>query len=75
MPKDVEEYLDKRIKNFIWAGKRTAPINHDILFLPVKDGGQDLLSIKNRNEAIELMTLRNFLTSVGEDQAKWCSLA
>jgi hypothetical protein len=21
MPKDVEEYLDKRIKNFIWAGK------------------------------------------------------
>ncbi|KAJ7787012.1 hypothetical protein B0H14DRAFT_2302059, partial [Mycena olivaceomarginata] len=75
MPKDIEEYLDKRIKNFVWAGKRTAPINHDILFLPVNEGGQDLLSIKNRNEAIELMTLRNLLTSDGGDQAKWCSLA
>ncbi|KAK6983932.1 hypothetical protein R3P38DRAFT_3232937 [Favolaschia claudopus] len=75
MPKDIEEYFDKRIKNFIWAGKRVAPINHDILFLPIEEGGRDLLSIKDRNNAIEIKNLKDFLTRDESDRAKWCSLA
>jgi hypothetical protein len=67
MPTDVEEYLDKRIKNFVWAGKGKAPIDHDIMYLPKSEGGRDLLSIKDRNSAIELKNLRDFLTSERED--------
>ncbi|KAJ7729730.1 hypothetical protein B0H14DRAFT_2371929 [Mycena olivaceomarginata] len=75
MPADVEDYLEKRIKNFVWAGKKKAPIDHDILYLPKSEGGRDLLSIKDRNSAIELKNLRDFLTTKGEKRAKWCSLS
>ncbi|KAJ7239220.1 hypothetical protein B0H12DRAFT_1025257, partial [Mycena haematopus] len=75
MPKEVEEYLDKRIKLFIWEGKRVAPINHDILYLPIHEGGKDLLSIKDRNEAIEAKLLRDYLTREGDDRPRWCNLA
>ncbi|KAJ7342388.1 hypothetical protein DFH08DRAFT_628847, partial [Mycena albidolilacea] len=71
MPKEVEEYLDKRIKKFVWAGKRVAPIDHDIMFLPTEEGGRDLLSIKNRNEAIDLKNLKEFLTREGDERAKY----
>ncbi|KAJ7626815.1 hypothetical protein FB45DRAFT_673790, partial [Roridomyces roridus] len=75
MPKDVEEYLDKKIKTFVWNGKAVAPVNHEIMFLPKDEGGRDLLSIKDRNEAIELKNLRDFLTREGRERAKWSALA
>jgi hypothetical protein len=75
MPKDIEDYLDKRIKTFMWAGKRVAPLNNDFLFFPTEEGGKDLLSIKDRNDAIALKDIRDFLTNEGPDRAKWCDLA
>ncbi|KAJ7351635.1 hypothetical protein DFH08DRAFT_694783 [Mycena albidolilacea] len=75
MPEDVEEYLDKRIKNFVWAGKSKAPTDYEIMFLPKSEGGRDLLSIKDRNSAIESKNLKDFVTTEGENRAKWCSLS
>jgi hypothetical protein len=74
MPKEIEEYLDKRIKKFVWEDKARTPMNHDILFLPIQAGGKDLLSIKMRNEAIELKTLQTYLGS-DQDRPVWCPLA
>ncbi|KAJ7018274.1 hypothetical protein C8F04DRAFT_977493 [Mycena alexandri] len=74
MPKETEEYLDKRIKLFVWEGRKKAPINHEILYLPVEEGGKNLLSIKDRNAALAVKTIQKFLMK-GEDHAKWCDLA
>ncbi|KAJ7018663.1 hypothetical protein C8F04DRAFT_950894, partial [Mycena alexandri] len=74
MPQETEEYLDKRIKTFMWEGRSVAPINNDILFLPFDQGGKNLLSIKDRNNAIRIKTLQGYLTE-DEDRAKWCYLA
>lgn len=57
----------------MWEGKTVAPINHDILYLPI-EGGIDLLSIRDRNEAIKIKNLQDFLTKEGDKRAKWCSL-
>ncbi|KAJ7158224.1 hypothetical protein C8R43DRAFT_882676, partial [Mycena crocata] len=73
MPKDVETHLDNRIKSFIWSGKKAA-INQELLLLPVEEGGKNLLSIKDRNDAINLKTLQKYLDD-GEDRGAWCYLA
>ncbi|KAJ7831750.1 hypothetical protein B0H13DRAFT_1654551 [Mycena leptocephala] len=59
----------------MWAGKRVAPLNNDFLFFPTEEGGKDLLSIKDRNDAIALKDIRDFLTNEGPNRAKWCDLA
>ncbi|KAJ7718280.1 hypothetical protein B0H16DRAFT_1337550, partial [Mycena metata] len=74
MPEEIEEFLDKRIKTFMWEGRSVAPINNDILFLPIEQGGKNLLCIKDHNNAIKLKDLGDFLTK-DEDRAKWCYLA
>ncbi|KAJ7469509.1 hypothetical protein FB451DRAFT_1038795 [Mycena latifolia] len=74
MPKEIEEYLDKRIKTFMWEGRAIAPINKDILHLPVEEGGKNLLSIRDRNDAIKIKTLQSYLTR-DENRGKWCDLA
>ncbi|KAI0037493.1 hypothetical protein FA95DRAFT_1529454, partial [Auriscalpium vulgare] len=62
MPKQTEEALIKLIKNFIWSeDTRVAPIDLKHLYRPKEQGGIDLLDIKARNDAIELMWLKDYL--------------
>ncbi|KAJ3568915.1 hypothetical protein NP233_g5392 [Leucocoprinus birnbaumii] len=69
MPKEVEKRLERRITKFIWNEKRP-PINIETLRLQINEGGLDLLDIKTRNEAIEIMRVQTFL-SLGPKRPKW----
>jgi hypothetical protein len=60
MPLKTELAISKIISNFIWEGH--APhITADILQRPIKEGGLNLLDIKARNKAIDLMWLKALL--------------
>ncbi|KAJ7430777.1 hypothetical protein FB451DRAFT_1038724 [Mycena latifolia] len=58
----------------MWEERAIAPINKDILHLPVEEGGKNLLSIRDRNDAIKIKTLQSYLTR-DENRGKWCDLA
>ncbi|KAJ7675942.1 hypothetical protein DFH06DRAFT_925864, partial [Mycena polygramma] len=38
MPKDVEEKLEKRIRNFLWAEKVKVTVNKETIYAPADDG-------------------------------------
>ncbi|KAH9917473.1 uncharacterized protein B0H18DRAFT_883771, partial [Fomitopsis serialis] len=50
------------IRSFIWGNTRTPPVALDTLYRPVKQGGLGLLDIRSRNEAIELVWVKRYLT-------------
>ena len=62
MPESIREALTKEIKKFIWEDDNHVPrlgMNH--LERSKETGGIKLLNIKNRNEAIEIVWLRDYL--------------
>ena len=62
MPKPIREALTNKIKKFIWEDNNHVPrlgMNH--LEQKTEEGGIKLLNIKNRNEAIEIVWLKNYL--------------
>ena len=61
MPENVETALVKITRNFMWSNDSSPRLGMDILHRPVKDGGLNLLDIKSRNEAIEIMWLKAYL--------------
>ncbi|KAI0706714.1 hypothetical protein C8T65DRAFT_527162, partial [Cerioporus squamosus] len=61
MPLSVVADLRKVIRHFVWGHGRTPPINEETLYLPIHEGGLDLLNLKARNEAIELIWMREYL--------------
>jgi len=61
MPSQVETALKKIINDFIWDDGKGACIAQEFLHQPKEVGGLDLLDIKARNEAIELMWLKTYL--------------
>jgi len=61
MPKDVEERIQKRIRKFIWSEKTMSPVNVETLYAPRSLGGREVLDIKSRNEAIQIMWLKSYL--------------
>ncbi|KAF5375493.1 hypothetical protein D9615_009178 [Tricholomella constricta] len=73
MPKQIEKRLTKTIRKFVWKEKRS-PISEATLFLPSKEGGRALLDIQARNEAIEVMWLKAYL-SLGNDRPLWALIA
>jgi exonuclease III len=70
MPKAVEERLEKRIRNFLWAEKSQVTINKETIYAPKDIGGRNLLDIVARNEAISITWLKSYLT-FGEDRPLW----
>ena len=62
MPELIREALTNKIKKFIWEDNNHVPrlgMNH--LEQKTEEGGIKLLNIKNRNEAIEIVWLKNYL--------------
>ncbi|KAH9480754.1 hypothetical protein JR316_0007354 [Psilocybe cubensis] len=73
MPKEVADQIEKKIHKFFWDDK-SATVNINTIRLPINEGGRNLLDIKARNEAIELMKLRNF-TKPPKDRPRWAKVA
>lgn len=74
MPSHIEDEFVKIIREFIWDGKRSAPIKLDSLFEPISEGGIKLLDIKSRNEAIELTWVQAYL-NLSATRPAWAFLA
>ena len=61
MPTKIEEVLTKIIRNFMWEDNKSPRVTLEYLHYPHKEGGLNLLDIKARNEAIEIMWLKEYL--------------
>ena len=61
MPPHIESALQKVISDFIWDDGRGPRITMDLLHHPKEAGGLNILDIKARNEAIDLMWLKSYL--------------
>ncbi|TFY53337.1 hypothetical protein EVJ58_g9508 [Rhodofomes roseus] len=70
MPAQVEDALTTTIRTFVWDGAKTAPVAMEMLTRPVSEGGLGLLDIRARNEAIELMWTKRYLT-LTDDRPRW----
>ena len=67
MPDDIRIALSKEIKNFIWEEQSHAPpLSIEQLENDKEEGGIKLLNLKMRNEAIELMWLKEYLNLMQE---------
>ncbi|KDQ32355.1 hypothetical protein PLEOSDRAFT_1034309 [Pleurotus ostreatus PC15] len=73
MPKAIEDSLQKTIRNFVWGDKKT-PVKEEVLHAPRRMGGKELLDIKARNEAIEMMKLKTYL-HLGRNRPMWAFFA
>ena len=62
MPTSIREALTKEIRRFIWEDENHTPrLSLTHLEAPQELGGIKLLNLKNRNEAIELVWLKEYL--------------
>jgi ribonuclease HI len=65
MPKVVEERINKAIRKFVWDDK-SPTVNHETLCRPTSEGGLNLPELSARNEAIQVMWLKAYLTMTGK---------
>ncbi len=61
MPKHIKKALTKIIRNFIWEENTSPRIALDQLYHPIDQGGLNLLNLKARNEAVEIVWLKAYL--------------
>ncbi|KZP28251.1 hypothetical protein FIBSPDRAFT_689948, partial [Athelia psychrophila] len=73
MPKEIEKTIVKTIKDFVWDNKRSV-INIETLSLPIEKGGHGILDVPARNEAIELVWAKRYL-SLDDDRPVWAFVA
>ncbi|EIW52959.1 uncharacterized protein TRAVEDRAFT_40509 [Trametes versicolor FP-101664 SS1] len=70
MPATVTKKLMKMIRSHIWDGKKHVPVAMEHLYLPVEEGGLGVLDVEARNEAIDVMWLKLYLSS-GSERPLW----
>ena len=58
MPSKYEDYLNKRIRSFLWNSDTPPPMATQLLSESHQKGGINVLDIKARNEAINIMKLK-----------------
>ncbi|KAF9554105.1 hypothetical protein CPC08DRAFT_644739 [Agrocybe pediades] len=73
MSSEVEEEVIQKIRTFMWDDK-SPMVGMETLCAPVEAGGKGLLDIKARNEAIELVKVRTYL-SKPENRPRWAFVA
>ena len=61
MPTHIETTLTKLIQEFMWEDDSSPRIALEMLQRPVEEGGLNLLDLKARNEAIEIIWLKSYL--------------
>ena len=62
MPPHIETAITRIIRDFMWEKDSSPRIALEVLQKPINQGGLNLLDIKARNEAIDIMWLREYLT-------------
>lgn len=73
MPKDIQDKMEKQMKEFLWEKKRATMIWQDVT-QPREKGGLGMPDIKARIEAIQLMWLKKFLAPTSE-KPTWAFVA
>jgi ribonuclease HI len=73
MPPNIEDTITKIIRNFMWNDDSSPRLALDILYRQIKEGGLNVLDIKTRNEAIELMWLKTYL-NISASRPAWASV-
>ncbi|PPQ81398.1 hypothetical protein CVT24_001827 [Panaeolus cyanescens] len=76
MPQAVEQRLTKMIYRFMWDKDEenfSPPIQNGILTDTIEQGGRKVLDIKARNEAIDLMKLKTYLSPEPE-RPQWAKV-
>ena len=61
MPSHIETALTKIIRDFMWEKDSSPRIALEALQRPISEGGLNLLDIKARNEAIDIIWLKEYL--------------
>jgi ribonuclease HI/exonuclease III len=74
MPKSIEKHLLHTTMNFMWNGKKRHSVNSDTLEQSKNNGGHKLINLTDRNKAIQITWLREFLKS-GSDRPSWAFIA
>ena len=74
MPKEVEALFTKKIRHFMSGGEKVPMISLEVMHSNIKVGGKKLLNVVARNQAIELMKVKSYLT-INEERPKWAHIA
>ena len=61
MPDHIRKALTKLIREFIWGNNKCQHLALETLHSKKEEGGIELLNLKNQNEAIELVWLKEYL--------------
>lgn len=61
MPENILNRLVKVVADFVWKGDKHPRISRDVLYGTIAEGGIGLLDIKARNDAAELVWMRDYL--------------
>ena len=69
MPEAIQKEIQRLITEFVW-GKERATIKIADMAQDVEKGGRRILDIKKRNEAIDLMWIKQYL-NMGPERPKW----
>ncbi|KAH9853530.1 hypothetical protein C2E23DRAFT_704431, partial [Lenzites betulinus] len=70
MPKSVEQALTRAAGAFMWKGDLKPMVNVATLHRPICEGGLNLLDVAARNEAIDVVMLRDYLR-LEEGRPRW----
>jgi len=73
MLKQIEDALIKSLREFIWDSTAPPTISLDRLYAPANAGGINLLNIRARNKAIDVMRLKAYL-DLSPSRPKWAFL-
>ena len=74
MPKVIENMLTNRAKEFLWENKKFYPVNLQMLYSPIENGGRALLDIKSRNKVIRIIWLKKYLVFT-DNRSHWAFIA
>ena len=69
MLNEIAEQLQKMINEFSWE-KKISSMKIEDLAKEIENGGRKVIDIKIRNEAVNLMWVKNYL-KMGKDRPKW----
>ncbi|RDX49698.1 hypothetical protein OH76DRAFT_1307592, partial [Lentinus brumalis] len=70
MPEAIVARLNRIIRSFLWDDRRNSPVGLEHVYLPVGQGGLNLLDLHAHCEAIDVMWLKSYL-NFGPDRPTW----
>ncbi len=74
MPEIIVTRLNKIIRGYLWNDRHNTPVGMAHLYLPVDQGGLDMLDLETRSEAIDIMWLKTYL-DFSSERPIWAFLA